>query len=199
MSAEGVRGFFAVELPGEVRAGVAAAVEALRRAAPADVRWTPVENLHLTLKFLGQVPERRIQELGRLAASRLQRLQPFRVGFAGYGAFPSARAARVLWLGVSEGAAPLARVARKLDAVAGKIGVARERRPYRAHLTLGRLPRPERVALEGVEAPGIAAFDVEEVVLFQSRLGPAGATYVPLARIRAGATDSGETDFAPEI
>ena len=118
----------------------------------------------------------------------------------GFGALPDARAARVLWLGVGKGGRELARVARKLDAAAASIGVERERRPFQAHLTLGRLRRPQRVRLERLEAPGGIAFSVEEVILYESRLSSDGARYVPLARLPLVEVEDAEArEFAPEI
>lgn len=187
---ESVRAFFAVELSSAARAQAAAAIELLRSELPDPVRWVPEENLHLTLKFLGELDPDRIPKLVHLAAAKLVREHPFEAEIGGLGGFPSARAARVVWLGVTHGAGPLARLARKLDASAGRLGLERERRPYRAHLTIGRLPTPERIPFERVEAPGGARFPVDEVVLFESRPSSAGSRYRPLARLPLGRADA---------
>ena len=193
-----LRAFFAVELSSRARAGAAAALERLRGAVSGAWRWTPEENLHITLKFLGDIPADRVERLVSSAAAKLARVEPFLVDLGGCGAFPNGRAARVLWIGVTQGGAELARLARKLDAAAGRIGVKRERKPFRAHLTCGRLRLPGPVALERVALPAIESFTVDEVVLFESRLGPEGALHIPLARIafRAGQDDA---HFAPDI
>lgn len=198
---ESLRAFLAVDLPERVREQVAAAQARLRAAAPEPVRWTPPEKLHLTLKFLGDAfPAEQIPRLVSAVASRLARLERFEVALAGYGAFPSAREARVLWIGVAGGARELGRLARRLDAAGARAGTPRDKRPFRAHLTLGRLRRAVRVDTLALECPAIDPFPVEEVVLFQSRTDPGGSSYVPLARVPlGGATELYETDFAPEI
>ena len=199
MSDANLRAFLAVDLPPDAIACAERAVEALREVAPAGVRWTDPESLHLTLKFLGEVPEQRLSRLISRARAELAPVEPFRVSLAGLGAFPSAREARVLWLGVAQGARELARAARRLDAAASGIGVERERRPYRAHLTLGRLRTPVRVELARASPPEEIAFPVEEVILYESRLGSGGARYVPLARLPlAGPTDADMETRPPE-
>ena len=198
MSAASLRTFLAVDLPPEALATAALASQSLRAVAPEGVRWTDPESLHLTLKFLGEVPEQRLPRLLERARAKLAPLEPFRVSLAGLGAFPNAREARVLWLGVAQGARELARAARQLDAAASGVGVERERRPYQAHLTLGRLRAPGRVALERAAPPQEIAFPVEEVILYESRLGSGGARYVPLARLPlARPTDTDIEELPP--
>jgi 2'-5' RNA ligase len=192
-----VRAFLAADLPAAARAELTRLIEALREAGPAGVRWADPASLHLTLKFCGDVPEERIDELIERCAPRVRGIEPFEVALAGLGAFPSARAARVIWAGVTSGAGDLARLARRLESACTRAGVERERRPYQPHLTLGRLREPRRVALERLAGPPGIAFRVEDVVCFQSRLSPRGAEHVPLARLPLGA--AGEFDLAPDI
>jgi 2'-5' RNA ligase len=199
VSGDAVRAFFAAELSPEAREQAAKAIESLRALLGDDVRWLQPEKMHLTLKFLGDVGSDRLPNLAQRVAGNLVGESPFQVELAGLGAFPSTRAARVVWLGVSAGAAPLARLARKADAAAARLGVRRERRPYRAHLTLGRLRRPGRVPLERVAPPDPVSFPVSEVVLFESRLSSTGSTYVPLVRLPLGTDAATDIDFAPEI
>jgi 2'-5' RNA ligase len=196
---EPVRAFFALELSPETRDAVASAVASLRAELPEGVRWLAPENAHLTLKFLGDVPRDALPKLLARAASRLARESPLQVTLGGLGAFPNARAARVIWLGVSEGAAALARLARKLDAAGRGVGAPRDRRPFQAHLTLGRLSVPRHVPLERLVAPTPSSFRVEEVVLYESRLSSSGAVHSPLARLPLGLDESSATEFAPEL
>ena len=198
-----VRAFFAVDLPPELQEWLAQASRSLRRVAPEGVRWVPDTHVHLTLKFLGDVPTDRLPKLIAGAQARLGGIQRFEIRFGGFGAFPNARAARILWLGVVEGAGALARVARKLESAASKVDIPRERRRFSPHLTLGRLRRPAHVPIERIELPEeftlSLPLSVEDVVLYESRLSSAGSEYLPLARLplRDGAFDA--TEFAPEI
>jgi 2'-5' RNA ligase len=194
-----LRVFFAAALSPEARACAAEAVERMRAAAPSGVRWVPAGNQHLTLKFLGEIHEGHVDRLAERAAAKVASSEPFEVSLAGFGAFPSAREARVLWLGIAKGASALAKLARKLDAAARVAGAERERRPFAAHLTLGRLREPARIELERLVPPDSVAWTVSEVVLYESRLAPGGARYVPLAHLPLGAGESDSNDeFAPE-
>jgi 2'-5' RNA ligase len=199
VSGDPLRCFFAVELPPSLRDAVQLALAGMRDELPEGVRWVDPEAVHLTLKFLGELPPEALPKLLARAASRLSREQPFTVGLAGAGAFPHARAASVLWIGVSEGASSLARLARKLDAAGRGIGAPRERRPFRAHLTVGRLHEPRPVPVERLAGPESAGFRVEEVVLYESRLSSSGASYAPLARLPLGAEAGRALEFAPEL
>jgi 2'-5' RNA ligase len=193
-----LRAFFAADLAPAARERIAAAQDALRGAAPERVRWVEPEKLHLTLKFLGDVASEAIPKLAAGAASRLAGRGGFEVVLAGFGAFPTARAARVVWIGVRAGAAELARLARRLDAAAVKVGLAREHRPYRAHLTLGRLREPAAVALDRFPTLEIPPFRVDEVVLYESRPGAGGSRYVALAHLPLADADADLSDLAPE-
>jgi len=194
-----LRVFFAADLSPEARACAGEAVERLKPAAPTGVRWVAAGNQHVTLKFLGEIHEGHVDRLVERAGAKLAGVAPFEVSLAGFGAFPSAREARVLWLGIARGAGALAKLARKLDAAAKVAGAERDRRPFAAHLTLGRLREPARIELERLAPPDSVAWTVSEVVLYESRLAPGGARYVPLARLPLGAGEGDPNDeFAPE-
>ncbi len=190
--------FFAVELPPEARAEASRVAGEMRGCVSAQARFTPEANLHLTLKFIEDLESDRIPKLLFSAARKLAAVEPFRVALSGSGAFPSLRAARVLWIGVGEGGAQLARIARKLDRSAGSQGVPRDPRPFRAHLTLARLREPAALAADALPAPDSLAFSVEDIVLYESRLSSTGAIYVPLTRLPLGATEVTSIEFAPE-
>ncbi len=197
MSDATLRCFLAVEVPTAVRDRLGSLCTELEQTH-SELRVVPSENLHITLKFLGDFPEGSIPRLARQAATKLLRTPPFEVTLAGLGAFPHQRSARVIWIGIQRGASQLARIARKLDSTAGRLGAARDRRPYQPHLTLGRLREPCTVALEQLRAPDPMSFPVADVVLFESRLAPSGATHLPLARLPIGPpTDESSDDFHP--
>ncbi|MCE2391282.1 MAG: RNA 2',3'-cyclic phosphodiesterase [Proteobacteria bacterium] len=195
-----MRAFVAVELPSAARESLATLQDRLRGALPADVRWADPQTAHLTLKFLGEIDDSRVDPLIERCRARVAGLGEIDVELAGLGVFPDAKRARVLWLGVRSGTRELARAARRLDAAAARLGVERERRPYRAHLTLGRLPTPAPLAVERLEGPKGIAFRAGDVVFYESRLSPRGARHIPLARLALDAPEAGESiDFAPEF
>jgi 2'-5' RNA ligase len=190
-----LRCFFAVPVPEAVRAALAPALEALPRAlrealtetdAPHGAQWVAHDQLHITLKYIESLAPDAVPRLLAEAASRLCRQAPFEVVLSGIGAFPSARAARVLWLGVTRGAAQLARAARALEAAAVRCDVPRERRPFQAHVTLARLRLATALPVHGLPVPVAAGFPVDEIVLLESRLGRAGATHIPIERLPLG-------------
>ncbi|MCP4004034.1 MAG: RNA 2',3'-cyclic phosphodiesterase [bacterium] len=197
---EPLRTFIAVPLPESVRDSAAEALADARVALGERARWTPAENLHLTLKFLGDVDRDQLPKLIQRLQAKLAGVAVFEAALGGLGAFPNAREASVLWLGVTTGLSDLAKLARKVDAASKVVGVAREKRPFRAHLTLARLRTPERVDVERMKAPEEVPFRVEQVILYESRLSPDGARHVPLAHLPLGVDDEDRAiDFAPEM
>ncbi len=184
-----MRLFVAVDLDENVRRAAARVTRSLRerleRGETYGVSWVGVDNLHLTLRFLGEVSE----DLARKVESTLA--QPFAVPsfdltLGGVGTFPPAGSARVIWLGVTAGAEALAQLHDEVEARLGPFPFEREDRPYRAHLTVGRfrVPQPARVR-ETILAkdPGtIGRCTVRHVTLYRSQLSPKGAVYTPLVR-----------------
>ena len=160
----------------------------------------PAENQHLTLKFLGEIHEGHVDRLvERARREGRERRRPSR-SRSPASARSRARARRACsGSGSPQGAGALAKLARKLDAAARVAGAERERRPFAAHLTLGRLREPARIELERLVPPESVAWTVAEVVLYESRLAPGGARYVPLAHLPLGAGEGDSNDeFAPE-
>lgn len=181
--------FVALEPPEPVRRRIAAVAEELRRAAGrADaVRWVPPENVHLTLQFLGAVPEERLPAVEAALRAAAADGGPLSLSLRGAGGFPNARRPRVVWAGVEGDVAPLAALVAGLGARLAKLGFPPEDRPFSPHLTLGR-------ARDGRGAPGLAGalahaageatpWRVSELVLFESHLSPRGPRYEALARV----------------
>ncbi len=174
-----MRIFVAVFPPPEVRGALSGAAREL--PVVGEVRWVRPENVHLTLKFLGDVSEDDVDRVaGALESVRL-RHAPFEAGLSGFGAFPSAKKARIVWAGIGEGSEPLGALTRDVEASLEPLGFEREDRAYVPHLTLGRARGPS-VALEAVEAPStIPGFTVGNVELVESVLGATGSAYATLA------------------
>jgi 2'-5' RNA ligase len=174
-----VRAFVAVFPPPEVRETLAGAARELPVAG--EVRWIRPENLHLTMKFLGEVPEDELLHIAEVLDPLRSRHEPFEARLSGFGGFPSARRARVVWAGIDTGTKPLRALALDVEASLEPLGFERENRAYVPHLTLGRA-RGRPVTLEEVETTsGIAGFRVRSVELVQSVIGCGGAAYTTLA------------------
>ena len=185
---EEVRAFIAVELPDEVRESIGRTTARLRDELP-RARWVRPATLHLTVKFLGELPLSRLTALGDDAAACVSDRGIADVRLAGGGFFPNARRPRVAWIGGE--AAALEPVADALQRVAARHGVERERRPWSPHLTVARLrdrwppPAVERFVAE-VETLGAFDFRCRELVVFSSRLEPGGAVHTPVRRLSLG-------------
>lgn len=187
-----MRCFVAVPLPAEVCAAVGHVQERVRKACEGtDIRWVAPESLHVTLKFLGKVEPDRVLAVRERLAAEVPRHTVARLSLAGVGAFPSARRARVVWLGVRDGVQDLALVAAAMDRALEALDFAAEDRSFSAHLTLGRVRAPRRgadlsEALATVGAAEAGAWSPPVLVLFESRLGPAGAVHRALAEYAFG-------------
>lgn len=161
-----------------------AADDAVAPGHPA-IGWVDPSRMHLTLHFLGEVPERDVPALTEALSEPLDRA-PFEVALGGVGVFPASGSARVVWLGCARGADGLADLRRETGERLVALGYALESRRFSPHLTLGRvkdrMPQDFRARMVAVEAPGVGPWIVSAVTLFQSHLGPSGATYSVVSR-----------------
>lgn len=183
-----LRAFIAVELPGELRQAISRSTETLRKALPGPlVRWVAPQNIHLTLKFLGDVSPANLERLAGTLEVEAAACQAFTISVGGLGAFPTPRRARVIWIGI-EAPAALAALARGMEAAAARLGYAEEGRPFSPHLTLGRVDRSAgaadlarvHAALEGTTVGALGSAPVEAVHIFKSDLRPGGPVYTRL-------------------
>ena len=184
-----IRTFVAVEMDAAVRE-MAAELSRELASAGADVKWVDAENMHLTLKFLGEVDSREVHEVCRAVESAAASQAPFRLDLCGAGAFPTIHRPRTLWLGCGPGSEPLAALAERIEAELHKLGYPREGRRFHPHLTLGRIRRGKaglaRLAELLAEHADFEAgrSRVDEVVVFSSQLDRGGPTYNPLGRAK---------------
>lgn len=191
MSSTGqVRVFIAVPLDPKLR-DAAAGLRHHLNVSSDTIRWVPPDNLHLTLKFLGEIAERRLAKVAEVAREVARRTAPFTISLTGAGAFPSARRPQVVWVGVREGAEALVVLARDLDGSLHRLKFPRERRPFRPHLTVARArhaqPLPDLSGpLGDLEGLAVGTQAVSTVVVMESRLHPSGATYRPIEEVGLG-------------
>ena len=169
-----MRTFVAVFPPPEVREEALA--RARRLSLAGRVRWAKPENVHLTLKFLGDVQEEVLDDLCAALEEVCGRHAAFDAELAGFGAFPSARRAQILWAGISAGSGELRSLATDLDATLAPLGFKREKRPYTPHLTLGRA-RGKPASFEPPPEEYLGEFRIRHVELTESKLTPEGAIY----------------------
>jgi 2'-5' RNA ligase len=178
---ESLRCFVAVRVPPGRAQGLREA-QARLRAAKGNWKWVDPESFHLTLKFLGNAESSAIPDLWASVSGALRGAQRFKMQFRGLGVFPNPRSPRVAWAGIEAGAAELRELAAKVEEACSAHGFDRERRPFRAHLTLGRARRPERnsdlaAAVQEMTEVDMGEADVDRVLLMKSTLTPRGALY----------------------
>ncbi len=176
-----IRAFVAANLDPDLKV-VLARVQDRLKATRADVGWVRPDNLHLTLKFLGQVEEDRLALIGETIAAAVARCGAIRFVFEGIGAFPRPREARVVWIGLSHGAEALAELQTRIEIALEPLGFVREARPFTAHLTLGRVRGPahrEQLArsITGAPAEVLGEMVLDRIELMKSDLSIRGARY----------------------
>lgn len=191
-----MRVFLGVFPPAPVQDEAARVIESLRRAHD-GVSWVKRDNLHYTMRFLGEVGEDGASRIEAAAFEAAAASAPFTAMLGAAGAFPDPRHARVLWLGLDPGAAELGQLAAALDSALARRGFAPERRRFSAHLTIGRVRDPRgrnwSDALAAA-APARAPFEVNELLVVESRLSPDGSIYTPRARAALGSGREGAND-----
>lgn len=180
------RTFCAIELSHEVRAQLAGHVKQLRAAVPeVSASWSKPENVHLTLKFFGNVPLDKIPRISDAASRVVNGFSPFQIRIGGTGVFPTPNRAQVLWIGVD--------LNDQLKALHGRLeeelavdGFPKENRAYKPHLTIARLRRPEgarQLAETHLETKfSFIEIRVNEVVVFRSQLSPKGSIYTVISK-----------------
>lgn len=176
-----MRLFTGIALPQEVTDNLEALVGDLRPAA--RIKWSPVRNLHITTKFIGEWPDDRLDELAA-ALGEVPSPGPIPIAIRTLGWFPNERSPRVFWAGI-EAPDALHELARATDAKAAELGVAPETRRYSPHLTLARIKGPAdlrelRRRVDGLPSHEFGRFEANCFHLFQSKLQPGGSVYTRL-------------------
>ena len=180
-----MRTFIAIEIPAPVKTALAQLQAELRQTG-ADVGWTNPENIHLTLRFLGEVEEARLPELKRLCAEIAAQCSSFSLRVKDTGYFPNAKQPRVLWAGLAGEVSLAQELQQRLEAGLTALGFAPEDKRFKPHLTIGRVKSGKNLRqlvakLEMYSLPELS-FAVGEIVLLKSELHPAGARYTPLVK-----------------
>jgi len=191
-----VRAFFAIDLDERARSAAAEFTDEWRARPGGDaVRWVRAENLHVTLRFLGDIDCDRITRLAGCVREQITALSPFRLQLGGARLFPSKRRPLIVALGVGP-AEPLAELAAAVERGVVAAGFDPESRPFDAHLTLGRIRKKRFPLVTGEVTTGGESCPVNEVVLFKSELQSSGAHYTPIERAPLGGEPSPQSKVA---
>lgn len=192
---EQVRAFIAIELPQAAIEGLSALREMVQPREHPFVKWVDPGGIHLTLTFLGNVPQERVPRIAAAMEEGASGASPLRLHLGGMGAFPNLRRPRVVWVAVEGDVDRLAALKKGIDQALVPLGFRPEARPFTPHLTLGRVREGATPAeqqrlgqvVSGTEYRVDVSMEVGEVSLMRSRLTPAGAIYSRLAAVALGA------------
>ena len=179
--------FCAFELPESLRARISQHSQRVRDATPeAAASWSRPENIHLTVKFFGNVDQQRISVISAAATRVVKEFSPVRIEVGKTGVFPRPSRPQVLWIGIDDPSRGLAKLHKQLEDEFAREGFSKEDRAFRPHLTIARIRKPhnsDRLAEAhlGMEFSSVA-IDLSELVLFRSELSSGGSKYTPISR-----------------
>jgi len=179
-----MRAFIAIELSPEIRDSLAQTQSHLKYSG-ADVKWVNKENVHLTLKFLGEITEESSEKIKSILDEIANSVKPFEISIKDIGAFPKIEFPKVIWAGLDRGAAEASVIAGKIDDALSKVGFQKESRPFTAHLTIGRVRslKNKEALKEKIDSyciPDDSNQLIRSITLFQSTLTPKGSIYTKL-------------------
>ena len=191
-ASETLRTFIALPLPEEWTRQLADTISELSRALPSGVRWVTPAGIHLTLKFLGPTDSRLVPPILDAVAENFAETSVPMLSLSGLGTFPAGRNPRVIWAGVSGGAESLDDLHRRAERAVRDLGWSADSRPFRPHLTLGRVrdrvnPRQRQAVFDAVSRarlPAIPGWRPDTVRLYRSVLTPQGAQYSSLGEVQ---------------
>lgn len=184
---EKIRAFIAIELNKEIHSALSKIQNDLRRTG-ADVKWVKPANIHLTLKFLGNINTELIPEIKKILSKISQSYTGFAAELTELGAFPRLQSPRVIWAGMQAGKEKVISIAKELEDNLSKIGIPKEEKDFHPHATLGRIKSPMN-RLKLVEALSSKTkisplnFQVEKITLFKSTLMPQGPIYEAIVEV----------------
>lgn len=181
-----MRTFIAIELPESIKKEIEQVQAPLKRTET-FVSWVKPKNIHVTLKFLGEVPEDKINEVFSATQKALEGIRKFTMSLKGMGVFPDVRRPRVVWIGSESGEEELSHMAKRVEEEMEEIGFPKEKRKFSAHFTIGRVKSPKNIEklMELVKSSDFQTgkIEVNEVVVMKSQLHPTGAIYTPLKKV----------------
>jgi RNA 2',3'-cyclic 3'-phosphodiesterase len=182
-----LRAFIAVEIPLEIRESVCKAIAPLQKGLGSMVRWVPMENMHLTLKFLGDVSPANVEMLSEMLRAEADLFHCFDLRLNGLGSFPNLKRPRVIYIGIYA-PATLDGLQRGMESASRRLGYESEERGFSPHLTIGRVKQTAtateqqsiRRALEKTRIDSLGTARVDSVHLYKSYLKPTGSVYTRL-------------------
>jgi 2'-5' RNA ligase len=185
-----IRSFIAIEIPDRLKNDVLE-IQNRFKAGSADASWTRIDGIHLTLKFLGNVEEKKIEEIKRILEEIARSTQHIKIKIGGVGVFPNQKMPRVIWIGIKNEDGSLEGLYKRIDEELTRMGFEKEGRNFKPHLTLGRMRSQKGregiiKLLEEFKDKEIGVFTASDIRLIKSELRPQGAVYTELGRFSFG-------------
>lgn len=185
-----MRTFIAIELPNEIKEYLNSIQERLKKTG-ADVKWVEPQNIHLTLKFLGEIKEKKLESISKIMEEVTKDKKEFIIQLSSLGVFPKIEFPRVIWVGISQGQDQTTQIAQELEEKLSLLGIPKEKRPFLSHITIGRvrssLNRKELVCeiknLQNNFKDNKLEFIAKKIILFKSTLTSGGPIYEALKEI----------------
>ena len=183
-----IRSFIAIKVPDTIQEKLAGIQEKLKQAE-AHVSWVPPENIHLTLKFLGNIQEKQVPEIIAILKESVKTVSSFQLQVGYAGAFPNIRFPRVIWVGVTDDENDSLKTFQEdLESRLTRLGFKNEKGRFQPHLTLGRVRSQKNRsnllrAIESMTNVWVGSISVQAIYLIQSELKPTGAEYTDLAQV----------------
>jgi len=182
-----MRAFIAIELPSDIKNAISKMQDKLKTSLP-KISWVKPENLHLTLKFLGEISPEQLGNINQITTETVKTITEFKIKLESLGVFPNVARARIIWIGTDQMPKALEQIAQQLETRLAELGIPKEERPFRAHITIGRIKH--QLILSDLEK-GInqvkndlvyenLEFTTRGITLLQSTLGKDGPTYTVL-------------------
>jgi len=182
-----IRAFLSFEISLPLQKNIAEHITIIKKALGNSVRWVATENIHMTLKFLGNTSPASLQNLTHALNAVIAQQQSFDISIGGFGVFPNLKRPRILWIGI-QAPPDLERLYRVIETTCTRLGYPPEIKPLNPHLTIGRLRDDAdlsalRPALKEVEIEPLGSMTVSSITLFRSDLRPQGPIYTPLTHL----------------
>lgn len=182
-----IRVFVALPISPEVKERIAQSIDKLKKQLPGPVRWVAVENIHVTLKFLGDTSQASLQDLTHTLSAVIGQQAPIQITIGGFGVYPNTKRPRVLWVGI-QAPPELESLQRAIETACTRLGYPAEDKSFSPHLTIARIREDSpmtdlRPVLQNIQIGELGTLKIETVTLFRSDLFPKGPKYTPLAHI----------------
>ncbi|MCK5083321.1 MAG: RNA 2',3'-cyclic phosphodiesterase [Candidatus Omnitrophica bacterium] len=179
-----IRTFIAIPLDPQIRQTIAQAQNHLKEL-DCSIKWVDPENIHLTLKFLGEVKLKKIDAVKQALEDLLKSVKPLPIELTQLGAFPDVKRPRIIWVGLNDDTKAISQLVSALEETLGKIGFKKEGWPFSPHITIGRVRSPKNLhllseSISNYSLPGYLKQTARNITLYKSILTPAGPVYEPL-------------------